>query len=278
MKKGISSCSIPKHVTFAEMFCDLSAAGFDGVELNLREETGGNNHVLTFNSGKCVLDKINNLSEKYNLKIASIIGGSREKPLGSNDREIRELGKDIIRKLLEYAKALGADSVLVVPGGMDENTSLSQAYENSFIALEELKPEIEDAKIYVGLENVGNGFFTSAFDMKNFIDKLDCKYIKAYFDVGNVMRFSNPEYWINILGSRICKVHVKDFAGGRGGISVNLLQGDIDWKRVLSALRAVGYDSYLTAELKSIEACPKYLYQITSKALDIMISGDYDNL
>ena len=103
-----------------------------------------------------------------------------------------------------------------------------QSYENSLTALEELKPEIEAAKIHVGVENVWNGFFTSPFDMKNFIDSLNCPYIGAYFDVGNVIAFSNAEYWIEILGTRICKIHVKDFKRNgsinRGGCFVNLLE------------------------------------------------------
>lgn len=198
--------------------------------------------------------------------------------MGSDNKSIRESGKDIIRKQLECAAALGADGILTVPGGMTESISLLQAYENSFIAIEELKPEIESSKIYVGLENVWNGFFTSPFDMKNFIDRLDCKYIRAYFDVGNIVAFSNPEYWIEILNTRICKIHVKDFKRNnginRGGCFVNLLEGDVNWNKVVLELCKAGYDGYLTAELGMIKECPEYLYKITSKALDIIINGN----
>jgi hexulose-6-phosphate isomerase len=222
------------------------------------------------------LDEINKLSDEYGLPVPSISTSLFGLTLGSDDRAARESGKDIIRRQLEYASALGADGILVVPGGMTEGITLMRAYENSFKALEELKPEIEAARINVGLENVWNTFFLSPFDMVSFIDRLHSEYIGAYFDVGNVAAFSYPEYWIEILGKRIKKIHVKDFkrAGNvnSGGAFVNLLEGSVNWSKVITALRTAGYDGYLTAELGITQECPEYLYHITSKALDIIIN------
>ncbi len=275
MKKAINAWSVPGNITFAEMFRDISSAGFEGIELNL-DADNYSNHSLTMSTGKDAFNEINSLAEEYNLKVASISTSLSGGKLGSDNKSVRESGKDIIRKQLECAAALGADGILTVPGGMAENISLLQAYENSFMAIEELKPEIESAKIYVGLENVWNGFFTSPFDMINFIDKLNCPYIGAYFDVGNVVAFSNPEYWIEILDTRICKIHVKDFKRNntinRGGCFVNLLEGDVNWNKAISALCKAGYDGFLTAELGMMRESPEYLYKITSEALDIIIN------
>ena len=275
MKKAINAWSVPNHITFAETFRDISCAGFDGIELNL-DADNYSSHSLTMGIGKDTFNEINSLSEEYNLKVVSISTSLTGGKLGSDNKSVRESGKDLIRKQLECAAALGADSILTVPGGMTDSISLLKAYENSFMAIEELKPEIESAKIYVGLENVWNGFFTSPFDMKNFIDKLNCTYIGAYFDVGNVIAFSNPEYWIEILNTRICKIHVKDFMRNnginRGGCFVNLLEGDANWNKVITELCKIGYNGFLTAELGMMMECPEYLYKITSKALDIIIN------
>ncbi|MGI6706352.1 MAG: sugar phosphate isomerase/epimerase family protein [Clostridia bacterium] len=274
MKKAINAWSVPRHVTFGEMFRDISRAGFDGIELNVDAE-GYSNHSLAMSTGKDTFSVINDLIEEYKLPVASISTSLFGGKLGSNDKRVRESGKDIIRKQLECAAALGADGILIVPGGMTEDISLLQAYENSLLAIDELKPEIESAKIHVGVENVWNGFFLSPFDMKNFIDDLNCRYIGAYFDVGNVMAFSNAEYWIEILDNRIRKIHVKDFKRNnginRGGCFVNLLEGDVDWHKVMAALNKAGYDDYLTAELEIMGGPPDYLYKITSEALDIII-------
>jgi L-ribulose-5-phosphate 3-epimerase len=274
MKKAINAWSVPSGVSFADMFRDISAAGFDGIELNV-DKDNSSQHSLTMDSGKEVFEEINQLAEEYKLKVCSISTSLTGGKLGSDIDEERESGKDIIRKQIECAAALGADTILTVPGGMKDGVSLLQAYENSLRTLEELKPEIEAAKIHVGVENVWNGFFTSPFDMKNFIDQLDCAYIGAYFDVGNVVAFSDAEYWIEILDNRIRKIHVKDFKRfsgiNRGGCFINLLEGDVHWSKVIPALKKAGYDDYLTAELGVMPDCPEYLYDATSKALDIIL-------
>jgi signal peptidase I len=95
-------------------------------------------------------------------------------------------------------------------------------------------------------------------------------------DRGDEVEFSVPEFWIEVLGKTIKKVHVKDFKRAHGlhsgGCFVNLLEGDVNWARVVKAFRAAGYDGYLTAELDVIKYRPEYLYGITSGALDIIIN------
>jgi hexulose-6-phosphate isomerase len=119
---------------------------------------------------------------------------------------------------------------------------------------------------------VWNGFFTSPFDMARFIDALDNPAIGAYFDVGNVLAFSWPEYWIEVLGSRVRRVHVKDFKrnGGlfQGGSWVDLGTGDARWHKVIPALRKAGFDGYLTAETSIGEsAVPGITYQAYYKTV-----------
>jgi hexulose-6-phosphate isomerase len=45
--------------------------------------------------------------------------------------------------------------------------------------------------------------------------------------------------WIRILGTRIKKVHAKDFRRNVGTLDgfVDLLEGDVDWPEVVKALR-----------------------------------------
>lgn len=274
MKKAINAWSVPGGVSFETMFQQIAAAGFDGVELNL-DADDSSSHSLTMATSAAQLAQIRGLAEASGLTICSVstsLYGSNS--LGSRDPAIREKGKGIVRRQLELANALGADGILVVPGGLDQDTTLRQAHENAFAALSSLTPEIRASKILVGLENVWNGFFMSPFDMVSFLDALDCPYIGAYFDVGNVAFHSEPDHWIEILGNRIVKVHVRDFLRSHGiysGWFVNLLEGSIHWDKVIESLRTAGYDGYLTAELSAMPHCPMYLYQITSSALDILV-------
>ncbi|MEG0768138.1 MAG: sugar phosphate isomerase/epimerase family protein, partial [Clostridia bacterium] len=268
MKKAINAWTIPENVSFADMFRDISGAGFDGIELNIDAEQHSA-HSLSLQTDHSTLLQLRQLSQDFQLPICSISTSLYGGTLGANDAQTRAEGQRILEKQLECASTLGADGILVVPGGISESLSIRQAYENVQTALSALLPVITRTKIAVGLENVWNGFFASPMDMARFIDAFDCSYIGAYFDVGNVVVASDPEHWIEILGRRIVKIHVKDFqrASIYRGTFVNLLEGSIRWQRVIPALRAAGYDGYLTAELSSMPLAPEHLYHSTCDAL-----------
>ncbi len=273
MKKALNAWTVPAQVPFEELFQKLSAAGYDGVELNLDREATG--HALTMDTTSVQTAEIKKLSQAYNLPVHSISSSLYvAETLGSGDPACRRRGQDILRKQLELASALGADGILVVPGGVSDERSLTRAWDNSLESLSALKDEIVQSGVKVGVENVWNGFFLSPRDMATFIDTLDCPGIGAYFDVGNVEIFSNPQDWIEVLGSRIVKVHVKDFArtSSNAGHFVNLLEGSIDWCKVKAALDAAGYRGYLTAEVDTFHRTPEYQYEITKMALDHIIS------
>lgn len=254
MKKSINAWSVSGETGFDEMFSNLSACGFEAVELDIDEKKSASAHSLTMETTEAELREILEKAKSFGLQIAGVSTSLYGGKLGSADKSEREKGKDILKKQLMCAAALETDGILVVPGAnIAGGDSIQQAYENSFLSISELKEEIECSKIHACLENVWNGFFTSPFDMAKFIDSFDSPYIKAYYDVGNTVAFSDTVSWINVLCERIYRVHIKDFKrnGGinSGGSFVDLLAGDINWSSAVSALKSAGYDGYLTAEV-----------------------------
>lgn len=271
MKSALNAWSCPGKHDFETVFRTLKAAGFEGVELNVDGVSDASAHSLTFDTTKEQLKAIRDLSEKYELPVSGIstsLYGSHS--LCGSDSASRSLPRRVMETQLRCAEALGADGILIVPGGVGEDCSILKAWENNQETLLSMKDLIESGDVKVGVENVWNNFFLSPVEMARFIDELGIKNLGAYFDVGNVAIFSWPEYWIEALGSRIVKIHVKDFkkSGGNAGYFVNLLEGSVRWGHVMKALRDVGYDGYLTAELAAMPQTPEYLYRITKDALD----------
>ena len=253
MKKSINAWSVDPKTNFEDMFDQIKKAGFDGIELNVDAE-GNSAHSLTLKTTEKELSDILALSKKHELPVVSVSTSLWwSSNMGSADPESRESSKALLEKQLSCAKALGVSGILVVPGGIGENISIAEAYKNSFDFLESSKGTIEEYKIQVGLENVWNAFFLSPFDMASFIDRLACEYITAYYDVGNTVAFSWSEYWIEILGRRISHIHIKDFkrnsGPNSGGSWPNLLEGDVNYKKIVPELRKIGWDGYLTAEI-----------------------------
>lgn len=249
MKRALNAWTVEGSLDMEETFAAVAKAGFEGIELNI--DAPGAPHGLSMNTTDADYAAIRNLSRKYNLPVCSI-----STSLWGGKMGIREQWKDgeaLLYKQIEAAKALGADGILTVPGGMGEELTLDAARKNSIEFMKKQKSEIEKLGIFVGLENVWNGFFLSPYDMVSFVDEVDSPMIGAYLDVGNMLAFSVPEYWIEVLGSRIGKVHVKDYKrnGGlnSGGTWQDITHGSADWKTMIPALRLAGYDGYLVGEV-----------------------------
>jgi len=277
MKKGINICCFPDEFSLEQCFALACENGYDGIELNMLEDST-QNPALTLNGKTDTPDSgwnaILKLSEKYRLPISSISTILHWKyPLTDSDPVKRQKGEDIVCQMIDAAKLLGCNTVLVVPGLVTKDVSYKTAYERSLEAFCKLKEYAEKAEIIIGIENVWNKFLLSPLEMAGFIDTINSTYVKAYFDAGNVLQYSYPEHWAEVLGERISKVHIKDFDVSIGNISgfTNLLAGDMDWKPLINTLRAVGYDDYITAELSPYKQYPEQLIKDTKHALDLIL-------
>ena len=281
MKTAINAWSIDGKVFFEDMFRQVKAAGFDGIELNI-DNAGTSAHSLTLDTTAEELKSIISLSKQFSLPVVSISTSLYGMHMGSRNLAENEKAGEILKKQLECAKALRASGILVVPGGISEDVSIEEAYKISAKTLESNRSVIEAYEIYVGLENVWNQFFMSPYDMRNFIDRLKCPYITAYYDPGNVAAFSWPEYWISILGNRITHFHIKDFKRNSGwgsgfncgGDFVELCTGSVPFKKVIYALREIGFDGYLTAEVDKKDAYQSYedFYKMTCDTIREIIA------
>src|SRR5438128_2544511 len=80
-----------------------------------------------------------------------------------------------------------------------------------------------------GLENGGNNYIMSPEQAIDYLDAIHSEWVGWHFDIGNAGRVGPAERWINLLGKRIVKIHVKDFSakpavpGGRAGARPKLL-------------------------------------------------------
>ena len=172
MKKGINFYSLPANRNYEDYLKLAKNAGFDGIELNV-DGDGHSAHSLTLATTEDELKAIAGLSARHALPVVSISTSLYGGLMGSRETNENGRAKQILLKQLQCAKALGASGILVVPGGISEEVSIAEAFETSAKTLASCMDAIKDYKICVGVENVWNQFFTSAFDMKSFIDVLD---------------------------------------------------------------------------------------------------------
>lgn len=277
MKTALNAWAVDPTLNFEATFAAVKTAGFDGIELNF-DPVGKSAHSFTEESTDEDFKNIGFLSEKYSLPVVSVsssLGWKHHIGVLSD----RDTARRNFERQLTAAKKLGARGILTLPDGVSENGSYLRAYENSLEFFESERAFINDCALTVGVENVWNGFFTSANDIVRFIDDCGNPYIKAYFDVGNVFAFSCPEHWAEILGKHIGFVHAKGYKRNKGlnsgGSFCAILDGGIDWKAVMAQLKNSGFDGYVTAEVGraySPELSFERFYEKTRGELETLIS------
>jgi L-ribulose-5-phosphate 3-epimerase len=267
----------------------LKDAGFDGVEAGILppEEAAACRKV----------------GEKCDMRIHSVLRGWAE--FNSDDPSKVDKTFAVTEDALRAAQAYGANAVLLVPcriSGMkmpaprqfaiefdpetnhltrvvagdnapytDYLKAHNHAIDTSRAAVKRLIPLAEKCGVVVALENVWNNLWVQPKVFQNFVASFNSPWVKAYFDIGNHVKYAPPEEWITTLGSLIVKCHVKDFrlseADPGTGKFVNIRDGSVRWPAVRAALDKIGYNGWLTIEggdLTTVE---------NSQRLDLIIAG-----
>lgn len=244
LKKSLGFEMIDEDLSLDDKFKLVRDLGFQGVELNT---------PVDFSMAEILEAK-----EKSGIELPSVVNKDHWKfPLSDPDPEVREKCIQSVAMSLRQVKEIGGDTVLLVPGVVNEKVSYEQAYINSQNSIRELIPYAEETGMQIALENVWNNFLISPVEAKRYVDEINHPLVGWYFDVGNVMRYGWPEHWIQTLNRRIMKLHIKEFSrelmNSKGlweGFKVNLLEGDNNWPAVMQAIREIGHTGgWLTAEV-----------------------------
>jgi hexulose-6-phosphate isomerase len=248
---GINAWAMP-GATVAEAARLAMGAGFQALELNIDEEG-----EVGLETNDAAAGRLRATVEDEGLVIGGLSSGLywRHSPT-SDDAAVRRKALEIGRRQLELAAALGAGAVLIVPGqvGAAQGEAMVRydtAYERAREFISELAPVAESVGVDIGVENVWNKFLLSPLEMRDFVDAIGSPCVGVYFDVGNILLYGYPEHWIEILGARVRRVHLKDYDRSTGTLRgfCDIGAGDVDWEAVGAALDRAGYDGPLTAEV-----------------------------
>ncbi|MDT8301051.1 MAG: sugar phosphate isomerase/epimerase family protein [Sedimentisphaerales bacterium] len=239
LRKSLQLGMLPRQLSDEDKFKLAKKCGFDGIEGSPMEDLDA-------------ARRLGKLAREAGVPIHSIVRGGWDAPFSDPDPKVIDKGIETMETALRSAKALGADAVLLVPAIVKEDVSYRQAYKRSQKHIKKLLPLAAELGVVIAVENVWNKFLLSPIEFARYVDDFESPWLKAYFDIGNVILFGYSQDWIRTLGDRIVKIHLKDFK--RSGYKwTNLLDGDVNWPQVRRALDEVGYDGYLTTELKSGE-------------------------
>jgi L-ribulose-5-phosphate 3-epimerase len=117
-----------------------------------------------------------------------------------------------------------------------------------------LIPLAQELKVVIAIEEVWNKFLLSPLEMAKYVSEFQRPWIKAWFDVGNVLLYGYPQDWIHTLGNSIVKVHVKGFQTQGRWLCLGQFGGwrrGLDWPAVRQAFADIGYSGSAVTELEA---------------------------
>jgi hexulose-6-phosphate isomerase len=246
LRKAIMYSTIGVKGSVLEKFRAMKAAGFEGVE-----PMGAMNR-----------DEVLAALKETGLHAASVCDHIHwVKPLSAPDEATRQLGFEGLIHSLHDAKAYGAGSVLLVPGIVrgasvrPGDSTYEECWARSIAEIRKAIPVAKDLGVKISIENVGNNFITAPQQAVDYLDAINSEWVGWHFDIGNVGRTGHPaEEWIDMIGKRIVRIHVKDFRAApatgttKAADRPKLLEGDTNWPAVMAALDHAGYSGWAITE------------------------------
>lgn len=238
IRRSVYSGFLPQYVPYFERFQMAVDAGFEGIEYQSIIE---NEEVeLVAESAKqagLIIHSVQTLDHWYH-------------PLTSDDPSEVRKGVQATLSALENARKWNADSLLVIPGFVTATCSHAAAWERSKTVIkEQILPVAKDYNVVLAIENEWRGFLPSPSEYARFVDEFESPFVRAYLDIGNIF-FGYPEHWIRELGSRIIKLHIKDFTLDPPGRKFGWAppgDGAVPWTAVKGALVDIKFNGWATS-------------------------------
>lgn len=254
LHKAIMYGTIGVPGSVLDKFKAVRAAGFEGVEPM--------SHMKQ--------DEVLAALDQTGLKAASVCCNTHwSTPLSDPDPEKRRVGLEGLLQALKDAKRYGATSVLLVPGDRSRGERAKVTYEDCFnrsvAEVRKALPLANELGVKIAVENVWNEFITKPEQAKAYLDAVDSPMVGWHFDIGNVIRYGLPEEWIPVLGSRILKLHIKEYSQFKK-FNVQLLDGDDHWPAIMKALDQVGYRGWgISEQPREQSQDPKALAELSGR-------------
>ena len=214
MKKAIGDTIFPKTIGFDEGLKLLKQAGYDGIEMWL-----GDRPWFQMSTTDAQLRDLYARIQDAGLEVSDVANSlDWEDNVSSRDPAKRKAAFRHIERQIETATIFHCDAILIVAGIVTAEIPYNEVYNRCVDSLQKLGATAAQAKVKIGVENCNSEqrFLLSPREFNRFLDDVNHPWVGLHLDVGNIHDTGFAEQWIEILGHRVTRIHLKDVLKHRG--------------------------------------------------------------
>jgi len=235
----------------------IADLGYEGVEL-----MADTPHLWPADTSKSQIDGVRGLLDELGLTISNInafmmnkIGDARQPYWHpswiESDVDYRLVRIQHTRAALTMARHLGAPHITTEPGGPIEGDMGYAGAMDMFV--EAFRPVVEHAEreeVPILVEPEPELLIERFDQYVELAERIDSPYLGLNFDIGHAFCVGDdPQDWVAPMANHTRHYHVEDIAADRVHHHLVPGTGAIDFAATLRAIRATGYDGWLTMEL-----------------------------
>jgi sugar phosphate isomerase/epimerase len=258
MKYAVFTVCAPDY-TPEQLLPELKKHGYHGVEWRVNQPNyDAANPTSYWGNNPCTIDVNTILPRAGDIKALCAGYGIEICALGTY---VNCSQYDAVAMLLEAAAKMGCPKIRVNSLPYDGSQPHDEVFFAAQAAFAKLVPVAKHFGVQMNVEMHMNLISPSASSARRLVDPFDPAVVGVIYDVGNMVTEGYEAYklGLEILGPYLNHVHVKnavlapDGRGDDGAVKyiskqAPLWEGMASFSRFSAALKAVGYDGYLSAE------------------------------
>jgi len=249
----------------------LAALGYQGIELNAENSLGQLDPTPPFATPNVTPQlspkeraEIRRLAEDHGVEVSSL--SAHIWLLCDADRQDRQSHVNYVKGCIDLAPDLGTNVVHVMSGMHPPGATKEEAWGWMVESIGACARYAAEQGVIFAIEPDGPMLLDNYEDLNRLFDDLKGEKLYVNFDPSWVpLGGDDPIYWVRTFGSRIVHTHMKDgraLKPGTGKVSIPgvsdrfaadfefcpLGKGMVKFGEMVSALREVGYDGFLSVE------------------------------
>lgn len=244
---GLYEKALPTDLNWNARLAIAKAAGYDFIEISIDET---DERMARVNWTSIQKEELCSLTHRHKMPILTMcLSGNRRYPIGSENKEIRTKGINLIKNSIDFSLDIGIRIVQLA--GYDEyyNEANKKTEELFIDALREVVEYGSVKGVSLALETVDTNLMESIEKVMKFVSMIDSPYLQVYPDIGNITAIGKDIEKDFISGKgHIMAIHLKDTVPGKVR-DIPYGKGTVDFVEFFRLLKKMEYKGLLVAEM-----------------------------